>query len=288
MSRTKDATKRATAGPAEKKARLIRVLAPLESLLVAFSGGVDSTFLIAVAREALGKKAVAVTARSPIHPEREIADAVEIARALDVTHYIVESKEMDLPAFRENPQERCYFCKKAFFEELRSLSARLGVFHIAHGANMDDLSDYRPGARAAEEMGILAPLVEAGLTKAEIRILSAEIGLKTWNKPALACLATRIPCGTPITEASIEMVALAESHLHGLGFDQCRVRHHGTVAKIEIDPSRFGAILEEKIRRDIAAKLKSIGFSHVSLDLEGYAQGMMNRSLAAGARGRNV
>jgi uncharacterized protein len=281
---TKNVTKPAKAGPAEKKARLIRVLAPLESLLVAFSGGVDSTFLLAVAREVLGKKAVAATARSPIHPEREIREAEEIARALDVTHYVIDSKEMALPGFRENSKERCYLCKKALIGELRKLSERLGIAHIAHGANLDDLNDYRPGARAAEEMGILAPLVEAGLTKAEIRILSAEIGLKTWNKPALACLATRIPYGTPITESAIEMIDRAESYLRRLGFDQCRVRHHGTVARIEVDPSRIGKFLEKEIRGNIAAELKSIGFSHVALDLEGYTPGSMNRSLGVGER----
>jgi uncharacterized protein len=264
---------------AYKKKRLIENLGTLDSLLVAFSGGVDSTFLLAVAHEILKDRVVAVTADSAIHPARDRQTALKLAQQLSVRHRIIFSRELDHTDFIRNEPDRCYVCKKYLFADLLKVAGELEITHIAHGANRDDLKDYRPGFKAATEMGILAPLVDAELTKEDIRILSKEMKLDTWNKPAMACLASRIPYGTELSLEKLKMVADAETVLLNEGFSACRVRYHGSVARIEIPVEDIQNLLDKGVRERVITKIRTIGFSHVSIDLEGYVQGSMNRGV---------
>jgi pyridinium-3,5-biscarboxylic acid mononucleotide sulfurtransferase len=266
-------------GLKEKKQRLVDILKAYDGLVVAFSGGVDSTFLLAVAKDVLGENVLAVTATSAIHPQTESLAAGEIARALGVSHRMVPSREMDLPEFVANPANRCYVCKRHVMAEVLRIAAEMGIAHVAHGVNVDDLGDFRPGLKAAEEMGLLAPLLEAGLTKADIRTLSRRMGLATWNKPSLACLASRIPYGTQITPENLSMVEAAEDFLRGLGFAECRVRHHGAVARIELAQRDLKKALREPARAAIVRRMREIGFRYVAVDLEGYVTGSLNRAL---------
>lgn len=272
------------AGLAAKLRKLEEILGRLDGLVVAFSGGVDSTLLLTAARRVLGDRVAAVTAASPVHPGRETASAVALARELGVRHRLVATSEMELPEFVANTAERCYHCKRHVLARISGAARELGCRHVAHGANVDDLGDFRPGLAAARETGALAPLLEAGLTKAEIRRLSRRWKLPTWNRPARACLASRIPYGDPITTEALAMVDAAEEYLEGLGFALCRVRRHGAVARIELDPRGFGRLMRSPRRADIVQKLKSIGFRHVAVDLEGYVQGSLNRALDHGIR----
>ena len=264
---------------AEKKDRLLSILKGYGSLLVAYSGGVDSSFLLAVAHEALNKNLLAVTSASPLHSEWETREAIDFANVLGVEHMIIQSRIMLRADFISNTKERCYLCKKYLIEELFTIVNQRGIQHVAHGANIDDLSDYRPGFAAAQEMGVKAPLVDAGLTKNDIRRLSKQMNLTTWNKPPMACLATRIPYGTAITVEDLKMVDQAEQVLFGFGFIGCRVRVYDKVAKIEIDTGDIERIIDPKTRSLIVEKLRKIGFSYVAVDLEGYRQGSMNRAL---------
>jgi len=264
---------------AEKKDRLLSILKGYGSLLVAYSGGVDSSFLLAMAREALNKNLIAVTAASPIHPKIETREACNFAATLSVEHLVLQSKIMLRSDFTANTKDRCYLCKKHLMEELLKIAGRRGIQHVAHGANIDDLNDYRPGFAAAQEMGIKAPMVDAKLTKSDIRRLSKRMNLITWNKPAMACLASRIPYGTLITEKDLKMVDQAEQVLFGLGFIGCRVRMHDKVARIEVDTGDIERLIHKKTRSVIVEKLRKIGFSHVAVDLEGYRQGSLNRAL---------
>ena len=264
---------------AEKKDRLLSILKGYGSLLVAYSGGVDSSFLLAMAHEALSKNLLAVTSASPLHPEWETREAIDFAGDLSVEHLIIQSKEMHGADFISNTKERCYLCKKYLIQELLTIANHRGISHVAHGANIDDLSDYRPGFTAAQEMGIKAPLVDASLTKNEIRHLSKQMNLATWNKPPMACLATRIPYGTPITIENLKMIEKAEQVLTNMGFTGCRVRVYDRVARIEIHTGDIERILDKKTRFFIVERLRNIGFTHVSVDLEGYRQGSMNRVL---------
>jgi uncharacterized protein len=264
---------------ADKRDRLLSILKGYGSLLVAYSGGVDSSFLLAMAHEALNKNLLAVTASSPVHPEWETREAIDFAKNLDVEHIVIQSKEMHRDDFISNTKERCYVCKKYLIEELLKISNHREIQHVAHGANIDDLSDYRPGFAAAQEMGVKAPLVDAKLTKNDIRQLSKQMNLATWNKPPMACLATRIPYGTPITLEALKRVEQAEQILLDLGFKGCRVRVHGNVARIEIDIGDMEKIIDQKIRSVIVEILRDICFSLVAVDLEGYRSGSMNRDL---------
>jgi uncharacterized protein len=263
----------------DKKRILLDNLRALDSLLVAFSGGVDSTFLLAVAHEALGKKVLAVTAHSILYPRSEIEEAVAFAKDQGIEQVLLASEASHLPEFIVNTPERCYVCKKYLFGRLREIAGQRGIRFIAHAANMDDFKDYRPGWKAAVEMGALAPLVDARLTKEEIRFLSKEMGLTTWDKPSMACLASRIPYGEPITDEKLQRVGEAEKAIAAHGFAQYRVRYHGPVARIELQVSDMKRIMEPEIRERLVAKLKELGFLYVTLDLEGYVTGSMNRPL---------
>jgi len=264
----------------EKKTELISLLSDLDSLLVAFSGGVDSTFLLAVAHEILGNRLLAVTAYSPVQPESEKRAAIGLAEQMGVHHIVIQSQEMTLPVFTRNPADRCYHCKIQLFGLLLNMAKDKGIQCVAHGANLDDLKDYRPGLKAAKELKIRAPLMDAGLTKADIRELSREMGLETWDKPAMACLASRIPYNTTLTVEKLAMVERAEQLLHQLGFRHCRVRHHGDLARIEVLPGDFSEILREEVSANIISQFQALGFDHISLDLEGYTQGSMNRGIS--------
>lgn len=262
-----------------KKEALIHYIENLDSLIVAYSGGVDSTFLLAVAHQVLGEKVLAATATSATYPTQEKEEAVRFATEQGINHVVFESDETCLPAFSENSPDRCYHCKKLLSQELLQIARERGISNIALAANADDLGDYRPGITAAEEMGMIEPLMEVKLTKEEIRFLSKEMTLPTWNKPAMACLASRIPYGDPVTDEKLKMVEEAESFLARNGFRQFRVRHHGAVARIEIEISDFRKMMDKVLREKIVERLKQIGFLHIALDLEGYVTGSMNRAL---------
>ena len=260
----------------EKRNRLISILKNYDSLLVAFSGGVDSTFLLTVSHVVLKDNVAAATAVSPVHSLREKEIATAYAKSLEIKHVMLQTEEMNLPDFTANRKDRCYICKKNLFKELLRMASNMGMKYVAHGANMDDLKDFRPGFRAAGEMEIVAPLIEAGLAKKDIRLLSKEMNLKTWDKPPMACLATRIPYGIPITQEALGIIEQAENVILTLGFRNCRVRYHDEVARIELDPLDFEKIFNEKIKAVIIKKFKDLGFFHISIDLEGYRQGSMN------------
>lgn len=249
------------------------------SLIVAFSGGVDSSLLLAVAHQVLGDCVTAVTAESPVHPLRERTAADEFVRTLKINHIVIQSNEMDLPEFTANPENRCYICKQHVLGDIFKIAAKLGIDDVAHGVNLDDLSDYRPGQQAAKELGVLEPLVAAGLTKEDIRHLSREMQLPTWDKPSMACLASRIPYGEHISVLNLKMIEEAEDFLLELGLKTCRVRHHGSVARIEVAPEDFDMVMNPVKRKLILNRLKDIGFVHVALDLKGYVMGSMNKEI---------
>jgi len=260
-----------------KKNMLDLILKNFDSLMVAFSGGVDSAFLLAVAHEALGRKVVAITATSDIHPAKEREATIDFTKKLGIKHILLESKEMSCSDFVANSKDRCYICKKILFKDIFKIAAEMGIKNIVHGANTNDLKDFRPGLKAAHEFGVVAPLIDAKLAKDNIRLLSKEMHLAEWNKPAMSCLATRISYGTPITKQVLEMVEQSEDVLFDLGFIACRVRMHGNIARIEVNKEDFAKILDKRIRKIVISKFRTIGFSHIALDLEGYIQGSMNR-----------
>lgn len=263
----------------DKYDSLINRLRSLESVLVAFSGGVDSTFLAKVAHDTLGSSALAVTATSSTYPHREFQAAKEIAKIIGISHIVIESEELNIPGFSENPPQRCYFCKGELFAKLTAKAKELNIKLVVDGSNVDDLDDYRPGALAAKEWGVRSPLREVGLNKAEIRILSRELNLPTWDKPAFACLSSRFPYGEKITAEKLRRVEAAEEFLRHYGFSQFRVRSHGDIARIEVPKEEISQFFINDLDDKTAQKFKELGFLYITLDMEGYRTGSMNEGL---------
>ena len=269
-----------------KLERLRALLRETDGIAVAFSSGVDSTFLLKVAHEELGERVIAVTARSHSFPKREQDEAAAFCAREGIRQVVVDSEELAIPGFCQNPTNRCYLCKKELFTKILEIARAEGLSAVAEGSNMDDLGDYRPGLQAVRELGIRSPLREAGLTKDEIRALSRRMGLPTWNKPSFACLASRFPYGEEITVERLARVERAEQYLLNLGFRQVRVRSHGDLARIELCAADIPKTVEQ--REKIHAALKGFGFAYVALDLQGYRTGSMNEVLPeAGSRGES-
>ncbi|MGA8572794.1 MAG: ATP-dependent sacrificial sulfur transferase LarE [Desulfobaccales bacterium] len=260
-----------------KYQRLRAILQDLGSIAVAYSGGVDSTLLLKVAQEVLGERILAITADSETTPRREREDAVLLARELGVEHLVVAGGELELQEFLRNPTDKCYICKKARFSELVKMARERGLNAVVDGGNLDDLADFRPGMRAVEELGVRSPLAEAGLTKAEIRLLSKRLKLPTWSKPTYACLASRIPYHHEITVEKLRQIDAAEELIRRKGLaTQVRVRHYGDTARIEVEPESIPRLAAKTVRSDLVKELKALGFKFVTLDLEGYRTGSLN------------
>lgn len=263
----------------EKLELLKDIIRKKGSAAVAFSGGVDSTFLIRVAKEVLGDKLIAVTATSSTYPERELNEAIKYAKDFGVKHIIISSEELDIEGFASNPKNRCYYCKKELFTKVKEVALENGVEYVFDGSNLDDNGDYRPGMLAAKELLVISPLKQAGLTKKDIRDLSKEYGLATWNKPAFACLSSRFPYGNKITLPKLKMIDKAEQFLLDMGIKQVRVRHHGEIARIEVAPEEREKFFNLEFMDKISFKFKEIGFIYTTLDIAGYRTGSMNEVL---------
>jgi len=272
---------------AGKLQRLREAFRAYGSALVAYSGGVDSTFLLKVAVDTLGRdKVLGVTARSESLTDRAFQIAADIARQFDLPQEVIYYSELGVPGYAENPINRCYLCKGELFQRLKELAAERGFHVVVEGSNADDVGDYRPGMRASAELGIKSPLRELGIAKAEIRAIAQELGLPNWDRPSEACLASRFPYGNRITEEKMRQVAEAEGFLRDLGFKQVRVRHHEKIARIELLPDELPRLLEAGRREAVVSHFRALGFLYVTVDLAGYRTGSMNEPLSADARAK--
>jgi pyridinium-3,5-biscarboxylic acid mononucleotide sulfurtransferase len=262
-----------------KWAHLKALLHDMQSAVLAYSGGVDSSLLLRAASEVMGSHLIAVTAVSETYPAGELSAAEEFARSQRVVHRVLHTEELDSESFVRNTPDRCYHCKKELFEKLRQMAEAEGISTVIEGSNTDDLRDYRPGRKAAQEFSVRSPLVEAGISKAEVRELARTLNLEVWDKPSLACLSSRIPYGTRITPEILDTIQSAEEQLRVLGFRQVRVRHHGETARIELSRADFGRLLKDEMTARVTAALKKLGYTYVSLDLDGYRTGSMNEGI---------
>ncbi len=260
--------------------RLQQIIRHANRVVVAFSGGVDSTFLLKVCSDLLGADVLAVTARSETFPAHELKEAKALARQIGAKQIIIESREMDVPGFTENPPNRCFLCKTELFSKVNEIARRHGIAHVFDGSNLDDTADFRPGRQAAHQLGVQSPLVEAKLTKTDIRTLSKMLHLATWDKPAFACLSSRFPYHTRITKPALQSVEKAENYLRQLGMRVYRVRHHDTIARIELGEQEMRLLWEKDLRKPIVLYFKSLGYKYVAMDMEGYRTGSMNETLS--------
>lgn len=265
----------------EKYQRLKALIARAGKVALAFSGGVDSSFLLKVCFDVLGQGVLAITGRSESFPAREVAAATEIAGLIGCRHILIDTHELDVPGFSENPPERCFLCKRELFGKIKEIAAREGIQVIFDGSNADDAGDFRPGRRAAREAGVRSPLEEVGLSKEELRALSRMLGLPNWDRPSFACLASRFPYRTRITKSALHQVEEAEAYLWQMGMRVFRVRHHGAVARIELGENEMRQMWERSLAPTIVKGLKSVGYKYVAVDLEGYRSGSMNETLDA-------
>jgi uncharacterized protein len=264
----------------EKFIKLKEIFRSMQKVVVAYSGGVDSTLLLRAAKESLGKEnTVAVTALSPLYPDRELAEAKGMAQEMGVKHILIESNELEIEGFSKNPLNRCYLCKKELFEEIQNLARKEAISFVVEGSTLDDERDHRPGRKAIQELGIRSPLQEARFTKEDVRELSRTLGLPTWDKPSFACLASRFPYGEEITPEGLRMVDEAENFLFSLGFKQVRVRHYQNLARIEVYPEEMSRLMNGSLREKVVNCLKKIGYRYVTLDLQGFRSGSMNEVL---------
>jgi pyridinium-3,5-biscarboxylic acid mononucleotide sulfurtransferase len=267
----------------QKLDRLRAIFVPMRSVMVAFSGGVDSTFVLRVAHDTIGERVIALTTTSPTMPDEDRDTAVKMAAEIGARHLVIDSNELEIPGYAANPITRCYLCKTNLFEICEARATAQGIDEIVDGLNLDDLHDYRPGMKAAAERRVRHPLVEAELSKAEIRELSRSLGLRTWDRPASPCLSSRFPYGTEITPEGLRKVAEGEKLLHALGFRVARVRYHGEVARIELERDQIARVFEPEIRDTVERELKRIGFRFVTIDLKGFRSGSLNEGIVTPA-----